>query len=148
MIGEAEGRALVVAEAMSWLGTPYHHRAKLKGVGVDCAQLPLAVYARTGLIQDFDTGDYPFDWHQHRQEERYAGMVLTLARELASIDQAGPGDIILWRYGRAFSHGALIIVLPQVIHASRKGDGVVLTEIDRDSELIGRPARYFSFWGR
>ena len=36
-------RARIVAEAMTWLGTPYHHRGKLKGIGVDCAQLPLCV---------------------------------------------------------------------------------------------------------
>ena len=148
MTSETEGRARVVAEALTWLGTPYHHRAKLKGVGVDCAQLPLAVYAGAGIIEDFDTGDYPFDWHQHRQEERYVGIVLTLAQELASIEQVGAGDLILWKYGRAFSHGALVIGLPQVLHASRKDDGVVLTDIDRDTELKGRPARYFSFWGR
>jgi cell wall-associated NlpC family hydrolase len=148
MIGEAEGRALVVAEAMTWLGTPYHHRARLKGVGVDCAQLPLAVYVGAGLVEDFDPGDYPCDWHQHRSEERYARVVLSLARELDSIGDIGPGDVILWKYGRAFSHGALVIDLPRVIHASRKDDGVVLADIDRDSELIGRPARYFSFWGR
>ena len=148
MTREAEGRARVVAEAMTWLRTPYHHRGKLKGVGVDCAQLPLVVYAAAGVIEDFDTGDYPFDWHQHRAEERYAGIVLTLMRELAAIDQVLPGDLILWKFGRAYSHGALVIALPQVIHASRKDDGVVLADLDRDSELMGRPARYFSFWGR
>ena len=36
-------RAAVVAEAIAWLGTPYHHRARIKGVGVDCAQLALGV---------------------------------------------------------------------------------------------------------
>ena len=30
-------RERVVAEALSWLGTPYAHRQRLKGVGVDCA---------------------------------------------------------------------------------------------------------------
>ena len=46
---EQQERAAVVAEAKAWLGTPYHHRAKLKGVGVDCAQLPIAIYAAVGL---------------------------------------------------------------------------------------------------
>ena len=61
MTCEAEGQSTrVVAEAMTRLRTPYHHRGKLKGVGVDCAQLPLVVYAAAGLVEDFDTGDYPF----------------------------------------------------------------------------------------
>ena len=32
---EAETRAAIVAEAMSWIGTPYHSHARIKGVGVD-----------------------------------------------------------------------------------------------------------------
>ena len=35
-------RAAVVAEAMTWIGTPWAHMAHLKGVGVDCANLPIA----------------------------------------------------------------------------------------------------------
>ena len=26
----------IIAEARSWLGTPWHHQASLKGVGCDC----------------------------------------------------------------------------------------------------------------
>lgn len=139
-------RARVVAEALTWIGTPYHHRGKLKGIGVDCAQLPLCVYAGAGILADFDTGPYPADWHQHRDEERYAAIVLTRARELASPADAGPGDLILWKFGRAFSHGTLLIDRPLVIHASRKDGGVVLADIARDSEFTGRPARAFSIF--
>jgi hypothetical protein len=35
-----------VQEALTWLGIPYHHHARVKGVGVDCAQLLCAVYVR------------------------------------------------------------------------------------------------------
>ncbi len=147
-MSEVEERARVVAEARSWIGTPYHHRAKLKGVGVDCAQLPLCIYVRAGLMADFDTGEYPHDWHQHREEERYAGFVRQVCRELPSLDLVGPGDLILWKFGRAFSHGAIAVGLPQVLHASLKDGAVVMTDIDRDSELLNRPARYFSIWGR
>jgi len=146
-MSESTPRARVVAEALTWLRTPYHHRGKLKGVGVDCAQLPLCVYVGAGVLADFDTGPYPPDWHQHREEERYASIVLTVARELPSIDDVRPGDLILWKFGRAHSHGALVIDLPIVIHASRKDDGVVLADIDRDCELAARPARYFSILG-
>lgn len=138
-------RALVVAEALSWLRTPYHHRGRLKGVGVDCAQLPLCVYANVGLLEAFDTGEYPPDWHQHREEERYAGVVLEHALEITAAEVA-PGDLILWKFGRAFSHGAIVVSLPTVIHAERRAGCVMLTEIDQDDQLAGRPARYFSFW--
>ena len=64
-------RQAVVAEALSWLGTPYAHRQQLKSVGVDCAQLPLAVYAAAGVIGEADVGAYAAQWHLHRGEELY-----------------------------------------------------------------------------
>ncbi len=33
----------VVRTARTWLGTPYHHQGRLKGVGVDCAGLLIGV---------------------------------------------------------------------------------------------------------
>ena len=142
---EDEGRAAVVAEALSWTGTPYHHRAKLKGVGVDCAQFVLAVYAATGLIEDFDTGEYPHDWHLHRSVERYMTEVLRFARPVP-VGEAKPGDVLLFKYGRAFSHGAIITAYPQVIHASLAAGSVTLGDADRDHDLIERPTACFSFW--
>lgn len=146
MITESEGRAAVVAEAMGWLGTPYHHRAKLKGVGVDCAQFVLAVYAGAGLIEDFDTGDYPPDWHLHRSVERYMTQVLRFAIEIET-SAAQPGDVMLFKFGRAFSHGAVVTAWPQIAHAVMTVGAVVLGDADRDADLIGRPTKCFSFWG-
>ena len=35
-----------VAEALTWLGTPYHHhQGHVKGIGVDCGTLVFEVYA-------------------------------------------------------------------------------------------------------
>jgi cell wall-associated NlpC family hydrolase len=142
---EETARDLVVTEAMTWLRTPYHHRAKLKGVGVDCAQFVLAVYASAGLIEDFDTGEYPRDWHLHRSAERYMTNVQRFAGEIEPAD-AKPGDVMLFKYGRAFSHGAIVTRYPQVVHAVVKDGCVVLGDLDRDSDLFGRPAKAFSFW--
>ena len=73
---ESSQRAAVVAEALTWLGTPWAHRGRVKGVGVDCAQFVLAAYAGAGVIQAFDTGEYPRDWHIHKGEERFLSFVL------------------------------------------------------------------------
>jgi cell wall-associated NlpC family hydrolase len=37
-------RAAIVAEARSWIGTPYRHQASLKGVGTDCLGLLRGVW--------------------------------------------------------------------------------------------------------
>ena len=68
-------RAAVVAEARSWIGTPYHHAADVKGHGVDCAMLLVRVYCDLGLIEPFDPRPYTRDWFLHRSEERYLGFL-------------------------------------------------------------------------
>jgi NlpC/P60 family putative phage cell wall peptidase len=144
-MNEFAARAAVVAEAIAWLGTPYHHRAKLKGVGVDCAQLVLGVYAAVGLVRDFDTGDYPQDWHLHRETERYLAIIRRLASEIA-LDRVQPGDVLLFKFGRAFSHGAIVTAWPQIVHANRKDGAVVMGDVSADGDLIGRPMLAFSYW--
>jgi NlpC/P60 family putative phage cell wall peptidase len=37
-------RNTIIAEARSWIGTPYHHQAALKGVGCDCLGLVRGVW--------------------------------------------------------------------------------------------------------
>lgn len=75
MPSETDLRARIVEEARSWLGTPYHHHAMVKGAGVDCAMLLVAVYGAVGLLPEgFDPRPYPQDWHLHRDCERYLGV--------------------------------------------------------------------------
>ncbi|MFL5163197.1 MAG: peptidase P60, partial [Microvirga sp.] len=35
---------LILAEARSWIGTPYRHQASLKGIGCDCLGLLRGVW--------------------------------------------------------------------------------------------------------
>lgn len=159
---EARERAAVVAEARRWLGTPYHHQARVKGRrgGVDCAQLLVGVFAAVGLIDPPAIEHYPPDWHLHRAAERYLGAVLAHAREIDPSTGSGPlpGDIVLWRFGRCFSHGAIVVDWPQVIHAYL-GRPCALEDAQKAVWLnqIGegggagnrpRPRRFFSYWGR
>src|SRR2546430_8564709 len=50
------------------LGTPYHHMARVKKAGADCAMFPLAVYQECGVLpKDFHPPRYAMQWH--RSEE-------------------------------------------------------------------------------
>lgn len=138
-------RAAIVAEALSWEGTPYMPRAKVKGVGVDCAMLPAAVYAEVGLIPEL-TPEYPSDWMMHRDEERFLGFVTPHAREIEE-HQALPGDMVIWRFGRTYSHSAIIIDAPVVLHAVIRGGAVVRADMNRESDLAERPRRFFTLFG-
>lgn len=140
----ATQRAAVVAEALSWLGTPYHHMGRVKGGGVDCAMLPAEVYAACGLIPRQQVDFYPMDWHLHRSGERYLAQVLTYAHE---VEQPEPGDLVLWRYGRCLAHGAIVTAWPRVIHAVNRSP-VTLADVATDADLSSREHRIYSLWRR
>lgn len=145
---EATQRLAVVAEARSWLGTPYHHMGRVKGAGVDCAMLPAEVYAACGLIPPQRIEFYPMDWNLHRGSERYLAHVLAHACEVGSPE---PGDLVLWRYGRCLAHGAIVIAWPRIIHAAVR-TGVVLDDGESPSLMRdrrdGRPRErhVYSLW--
>lgn len=53
-------RAEVVAAARGWIGTPFHHQGRMRGVGVDCAGLVICVGHQLGLFEPrFDVEGYP-----------------------------------------------------------------------------------------
>jgi cell wall-associated NlpC family hydrolase len=145
-VTEAEIRAAIVAEALSWEGTPYAARARIKGLGVDCAMLPAVVYHAVGLIPEL-VPDYTQDWMMHRDEELFLSYITPYAREITAA-QAAPGDLVIWRFGRTYSHSAIVIDLPVVLHAVIRGGAVVRGDITRDSDLIDRPRRFFSLFGQ
>lgn len=107
-------REAIVREAESWLGTPFHHRARVKGAGVDCAQLLVGVYEAVGLVRNVDLGSYPVDWMRHHEDRRYLDGIARVALE---VTVPCPGDIALFRVGRSVSHAGIVTEWPEIIHA-------------------------------
>jgi cell wall-associated NlpC family hydrolase len=149
----ADQRAAVVAEAKTWLRTPYNHKQAVKGAGADCAMFPLAVYRACGLIpESFVTPDYSPQWHLHQSEEIYLQTIAPLMREIESpipwmqgylaqpLPQ--PADFIIFKFGRTFSHGAIVVQWPIIIH-SYIPHGVQLSDALADGQLIGREMKFF-----
>lgn len=134
----------VVREALTWELTPYHHRARIKGVGVDCANLPAAVYEAVGLIPNVDP-EYSRQWMFHKDEEQFLSYITPYAQEIER-DQVGPGDLIVWKFGRVYSHSAIVLNYPEIIHALARTKLVVRGNADKDPEFIDRPVRYFTLW--
>jgi cell wall-associated NlpC family hydrolase len=56
------------AAAESWLRTPFHPRARIKGAGVDCVQLAAAIYLELGAIPDVPFPHYTMDGGTHLTE--------------------------------------------------------------------------------
>jgi NlpC/P60 family putative phage cell wall peptidase len=132
-------RQRVVTEAEGWIGTPFHHAARVKGAGVDCLMLLAEVYERAGVVGHVDPPFYVPDWHLHRDAERYLEGLVPYARP---VEAPLPGDIALFRFGRTFSHGAIVTEWPRLIHAYWT-IGVVHGDATLHP-LAGRPVRFFT----
>lgn len=140
-------RSLVVGEARKWIGTPYHACADVKGAGVDCGMLLVRVFVDVGLLTPFDPRPYVEDWHLHRSEELCLGFVRDRCRE---VPRPLPGDLALFRYGRCYSHGAIVTYSDpiSILHAFQPA-GIVLEETLAENAALAEAARrprYFSLW--
>src|SRR5579864_253958 len=124
-------RSEVVAEARSWLTTPYIRRASVKGAGCDCFTLLFAVYLWAGFIPEseaekVDNAVISSDWfcHVDKGDERYMYWLLKHASKIGEgIGSAGgtlPGNLALCRSvgSSVFNHGGLIVKWPRVIHCT------------------------------
>lgn len=138
-------RAEVAAEALSWERTPYHHLADIKGVGVDCAMLLVRVFTGLGLAPaDLDPRPYSPDWHLHRSEEQFLGWLEQFADRVGTPQM---GDVVVWRFGRAYSHGGILVDdHGTIVHAYKEAMCVTRGSI-HETELQNREPRYYSVRG-
>jgi hypothetical protein len=95
-------REAIVAEARAWLGTPFLHQGRLKGVGVDCAGLVLGV-ARALELPHAEVGAYG-------RQPRAAQLEAELAAQMdpIALDELAPGDVLLLRIERDPQHLAIV----------------------------------------
>jgi cell wall-associated NlpC family hydrolase len=138
---EADQRAWVAAVARTWAGTPYHHHGRIKGVGVDCAMLLCEVYA--SLVGRVDPGEYAPQWGLHRSEELYIQWIEKCGGH--QVQTPGLGDIAVFRFGRTFSHGGILVGPELVLHAYI-GAHVMYSRLT-EAPLDGRETRFYSLWG-
>jgi uncharacterized phage protein (TIGR02218 family) len=94
--------AEIVAAARTWLGTPWRHQGRLKGVAVDCGGLILGVGREFGLLD--------FDVHAHGRIPDGQQLRVLCDRHLVSkpIAEAAPGDVLLMRFTRHPQHLAIV----------------------------------------
>ena len=145
MIDEQEMRARIVAEARTWLKTPYHHMARIKGAGVDCLQILIGIYSAVGLCPpDIDPGYYPNDWMLHRDEERYLEGVSQYAHEMPQGTEPKPGDFVVYLFGRCYSHSAVVLEPGLYIHALM--NQFVQFADPAQPPLVGRKNKVFTFF--
>jgi len=116
--GLEAGRAAALAEARSWIGTPYQHQASLKGVGCDCLGLVRGVWRAVAGPEPEEAPPYRPDWAEAAGEE----ILLQAARRWLAerpVTAAQAGDVLLFRMseGAPVKHAAIASGPERMIHA-------------------------------
>ena len=129
----------VAREALTWVGTPYHHCADVKGAGVDCGMFLVRLFCDppVELAPKFDPRPYKPQWYLHRDVELYLNWIKKYARP---VQRPGVGDIEVFNFGRHAAHGAVYVTGNAIVHAFKFAEAVVK---DDPRAFAGR---HHSFW--
>jgi NlpC/P60 family putative phage cell wall peptidase len=111
-------RNTIITTARSWIGTPYHHQASLKGVGCDCLGLLRGVWREVYGDEPEDMPAYSRDWAESLKCETLADAA---GRHLIpiAIETITPGDVLLFSYRSDLpaKHCAILTGPETIIHA-------------------------------
>lgn len=117
---------IIVAEARSWIGTPYRHQASLKGVGCDCLGLLRGVWRGVMGVEPELPPPYSPDWAEAGADT----LVAAARRHLVPVDClfVEPGDVLLfrWRESLPAKHCAIATSAKTIVHAH---DGASVAEV-------------------
>lgn len=111
-VGASADPNRVVAAARSWLGTPYHDQASLRGVGCDCLGLVRGVWREVVGPEPVPIPPYRRD-HASRELARRLQRVMTPRAPL----DAGPGALVVFAMGGGAAHLGLWADTGTFVHA-------------------------------
>ena len=135
--------SLIVAEALSWLGTPYRHQGSRKGVGCDCLGLVLGVWRAVYGAEPERPAPYAPDWAEAGQRD----LLLEAARRYCAEKPKtalSAGDLVLfrWRPHLPAKHAAIAVEPERFIHAYQ-GNAIIVSALV--PQWRGRVAGVFAF---
>ena len=138
-------RSKIVALARTWIGTPYHHQASVKGVGADCLGLVRGIYRELYGHEAETPPHYAPDWAEASGLET---MLKAASRHLDKQKQTQmqPGDVLIFRLrsGYVAKHAAILSAPQKMIHAI---EGAPVSEVVLSSWWQRHIAGVFSFPG-
>jgi len=123
--------AVVIAAARSWLGTPYHDQASVKGVGCDCLGLARGVWREVVGPEPLPIPPYSRDWGETGPREVLAEAARAAMIEIAP-GEAGPGALLLFcmRAGAIAKHIGIVTGPERFVHAYER-TGVIEEPLTR-----------------
>lgn len=90
-------RAVIVAHARAWIGTPYHHQASRRGVGSDCVGLVRGIWRTLYKCEPEPLPAYGRDWSEATGRE---ALLEAARRHFVEVvpEAARAGDVLVFRY--------------------------------------------------
>lgn len=125
----------LIHEAKSWVRTPYHPRASVKGVGVDCVNFVRQTYQSVDLVGDFQMPDYSMDGGYHLDHEIVEPYIIAAGFHVVENGNR-PGDLLAFKIGKIVYHLGIQINEHIFIHAIRTY-GVIESRL-QDSTYLKR----------
>jgi NlpC/P60 family putative phage cell wall peptidase len=124
-------RRLIVEEARSWIGTPYHHQASCQSAGTDCLGLVRGVY-RALIGREAEAAPaYTPDWGEIAGSETLLQAAERHLRRIAP-DAARDGDVVIFRMrrGAIAKHAGILSGRNTMVHAVER-IGVIEVPVGR-----------------
>lgn len=134
----ADLQALIVAEALAWRGTPYHHQQSVKGVGSDCLGLVRGVWRAVIGPEPVRAPNYSRDWAESAgRETMLEGFGFWLAG--IPIEAARAGDVLAFRMkpGAPAKHCGVLVSDDRFVHAFEGAASAVVSRLDDPTPLRG-----------
>ena len=143
--GHAASRDQICEAARSWIGTPYHHQASLKGVGADCLGLVRGVWRDLYETDAECPPPYSRDWAEASGIETMLEAAGRHLRLNANGD-FGPSDVLIFRMraGSVAKHAGIAVSVDTMVHAVEGGPA---TEVVLSRWWRRRIAGVFQFPG-
>jgi NlpC/P60 family putative phage cell wall peptidase len=115
----------VIAAARSWLGTPYHDQASVRGVGCDCLGLIRGVWRELVGPEPLPLPPYSRDWGEAGPREPLAEAARKVMPELpVTAPVAGALVLFRMRAGAVAKHCGIVTAPDRFVHAYER-TGVV-----------------------
>lgn len=135
-----ERQAALLAEAESWVGTPFFGNGASKGVGVSCQKLAWSLYRACGFGPE-DVPDVPMSHARFSEVSLVTEFLQGRADfQLLTVEQSvGVGDLLTFRLPKAIHHVG-VLVKPGVFVSALHGPGVALRPL-ADPTWRGRLAQ-------
>lgn len=121
--------ATVLAEAMTWLGTPYRHQGSRKGVGCDCLGLVRGIWRVLYGGEPEPPGPYTPDWAETGNGDPLLEAARRHCRQKQP-EEARPGDLLVfrWRAHHAAKHLGILLAGEHFLHAY-EGHAVMISPL-------------------